>query len=320
MRFVVIGAGAVGGVVGAHLWRAGAAVQFVNRGEHGRVIARDGLRVETPSGTFTATVPAVADPADVTWTDDDVIVLAVKSNDTPGVLAALRAADVDPLLPVVCLQNGVDNEPLISEVFANVYAVPVSAPTSHLEPGMVRAKAGPIPAILDIGRYPSGVDETAEAVAAAFQSAGIVSEVRADIMRCKYAKLLTNLGNAIEVVCGPAARHTELAALVDREGRAVLDAAGIDYADPAADDARRREVLGWMPDGVDGGSSWQSITRGTPVETDHLTGEIVRLGRTVGVPTPVNEVLLALALARSDQRAGPGQVPIDEIVQAAGVA
>ena len=202
----------------------------------------------------------------------------------------------------------------MAEAFRNVYAVPVMAPTTFLQPGTVIAKAGPVPAILDIGRYPDGVDDTARAISAAFVTAGIVSEVRSDIMRWKWSKMVMNLGNSIEVVCGPAARISPLGRAVDQEGRAVLAAAGIDHVSPAEDKARRADILRWTPDGTTGGSSWQSVTRGQPVETDHITGELVRLAREHGVPTPVNDVLLRRALEVSARGEGAGTTPIEEIL------
>lgn len=330
MRFVVVGVGAVGGVVGGLLARSGADVAFVARGEHGRRITADGLQVRTPGGPFTVRVPTVATPGDLAALDgtdrdafrvDDVVLVAVKGQHTAGVLDDLLAAGADRSLPIVCLQNGVANEPLAAERFDHVYGVPVMAPTVHLEPGVVEAKAGPVAAILDIGRYPDGVDDTARAVAAAFEAAGIVSEARPDIMRWKWSKLLMNLGNAIEVVCGPAARFGDLGRAANREGRAVLDAAGIAYASADEDRERRGDILRWTPSPGSGGSSWQSVARRAgSVETEHLTGEIVRLGVAHGVPTPVNAVLLRRALAVAEAGEGPGSADPDDVLAEAAAA
>lgn len=318
MRFVVVGAGAVGGVIGGFLRRSGHEVVLVARGRHGQVIADEGLTVRTPQGPFVVRTDVVASPADVRFGAGDVVLLAVKSQDTAGVLDDLEAAGAASATPVVCLQNGVGNEPLAAERFAHVYGVPVMAPTLHLDPGVVEAAAGPVPAILDVGRYPDGADDTAEAVSAAFRAAGIESVVRPDIMRWKWAKLLMNLGNAIEVVCGPGSGGGDLGAAVRREGRAVLDAAGIAYASREEDRARRGDILQVSRTPGTGGSTWQSVVRGTGIETDHLTGEIVRLGARVGVPTPLNAVLLRRAAAVARQGSGPGAAPVEEILAEAG--
>ncbi|CAN5586630.1 2-dehydropantoate 2-reductase N-terminal domain-containing protein [soil metagenome] len=320
MRFVVIGAGAIGGVVGGYLAQSGQDVALVARGEHGRRIAAHGLTVETPQGAFVVHPPTAATPAELGLADGDVVLLAVKGQDTVGALDALAEAGASRALPIACLQNGVANEAVAAERFDHVYGVTVMAPTLHLEPGVVAAKAGPVPAILDIGCYPDGTDATAEAIAAAFTEGGMVSEVRPDIMRWKWAKLLMNLGNAIEVVCGPAARFSDLGKAVNREGRAVLDAAGIAYASAEEDRDRRGDILQWTPDAATGGSTWQSATRGTPLETDLLTGEIVRLGAAHGVPTPVNALLVELAAEQSARGEGAGsRSPDDVLAQALAV-
>jgi 2-dehydropantoate 2-reductase len=64
-----------------------------------------------------------------------------------------------------------------------------------------------------------------------------------------------------------------------------------------------------------GGSSWQSLTRGTgSIEADYLNGEIVLLGREFGVPTPVNEVLQRLANQAARERRTPGSLTADEVL------
>ena len=63
----------------------------------------------------------------------------------------------------MCLQNGVANESAALRRFANVYGICVMLPASHLEPGLVVAHSAPVPGILDVGRFPDGVDDTADA-------------------------------------------------------------------------------------------------------------------------------------------------------------
>lgn len=316
MRVVIVGAGAVGGVVGGFLARSGQDVAFVARGAHAARMTSHGLTVRTRDDTFVVRVPVATTAAELGMTPDDVVLLAVKGQDTAAALDSMAEA-TGPSTPVVCLQNGVTNEAAAAERFLHVYGVPVMAPTVHLEPGVVQAKAGPVPAILDVGRYPAGVDATATALAAAFTTAGMVSEARADVMRWKWAKLLMNLGNAVEVVCGRSPANRPVHDAVVAEGNAVLDAAGIDRVGPEEFRARRGDLLRTAAASDAGGSSWQSAVRGRPVETDHLTGEVVRLGRSHGVPTPVNEVLLRRALARSAAGEGPGDTPARVILMEA---
>ena len=121
------------------------------------------------------------------------------------------------------------------------------APTAHIEPGVVDAQSAPIHGLLDIGRYPSGIDETATTVAAALSGSGFESVPRADIMRWKYTKLLMNLGNAVDATCRPGEDAGELVRRARAEGVATLDAAGIEYASREEDRARRADLLTVRP-------------------------------------------------------------------------
>jgi 2-dehydropantoate 2-reductase len=323
MRWVVVGAGAIGGLVGARLHTAGETVLLVARGEHGRAVRRDGLSVEAPDSTAVVRVPSAEDVGSVEFSDGDVVLLATKSQHTTEVLTALdRVASA--ATPVVCVQNGVENERQALRRFANVYGVCVMCPATHLRPGAIRAYRAPVPGILDVGRYPGGVDEVARALAGAFVSAGFAAEARPDIMRWKYAKLLLNLGNAIEAVAGPAARGGTTFQLALREGVACLAAAGVDAASTDEDAARRADIVPLRPAGQPrGGSSWQSMMRQTGnVEADYLNGEIVLLGRLHGVPTPVNELLQRLAAEHARARIVPDPAAAEalerQVLEAAG--
>jgi 2-dehydropantoate 2-reductase len=302
MRFVVYGAGAVGGTLGALLAKAGHPVILIARGEHLRVLRSEGLLLSTPEKQERFVLQAVGGPSEIEWREDDVVALTMKTQDTE---AALR--ELPPDVSVVCLQNGVANERIALRHFADVYGVCVMFPTTHLTPGVVAAHSSPVPGILNIGRYPSGVDGRAAQVAAALTSAGFVSEPMTDIMRWKYTKLLMNVGNSVQAVCGSA---PEISALVRAEGERVLREAGIDFASDEENAGLRADLI-TNHDAVgqprSGGSSWQSLARGTgAIEADYLNGEIVLLGRLHGVPVPYNEHAQRMAnhFARSHLPAG----------------
>jgi 2-dehydropantoate 2-reductase len=318
MRFVVLGAGGIGGVIGARLFEHGYKVVLIARGAHLDKIREEGLRLESPDLSVTLEIPAAANPGDIEFGGDDVVLLAVKSQDTAAAIGAL-AATAPADIPIVCVQNGVENERVALRCFPNVYGVCVVLPTTHLIPGVVQAHSTPTTGILDIGRYPSGVDETAEAVAAALRDSTFSSEARPDIARWKYAKLLTNLGNAVEAVLGPAARQGSIAPRTREEGVACLRAAGIDFASEEEDAARRGDLLRMRPIGGqrrEGGSSWQSLTKAAgTVETDYLNGEIVLLGRLVGVPTPFNAALQYHANRMAQERQPAGSMSEEEFLR-----
>jgi 2-dehydropantoate 2-reductase len=318
MRFVVLGAGAVGGVVGGRLAEHGHDVLLIARGAHHDAIRTDGLRIESPDGSITLKIPVVDSPTKVSWTGDDVLLLATKTQDTEAALDAL--AHVAPqTLPIFCAQNSVANERMATHRFASVYGVYVWSPADYLTPGHVRVWCAPTSGILHVGCYPPGVDALSERVAAAFRDATFFAEAKADIMRWKYRKLLSNLGNAVDALCGTAARGSGIAQRARREGIACLDAAGISHVADDEEDAAKleREVRPRTINGEErrGGSSWQSLERrlGT-IETDYLNGEIVRLGQRYGVPTPVNALLLYLSQRVAMERRPPGSINPDKIL------
>jgi 2-dehydropantoate 2-reductase len=309
VRFVVFGAGAIGGVLGGRLAEHGADVTLIARGAHLEAIRADGLTIESPDATVTVRVRAVRVPQEAAIGDGDVVVLAMKSQDTAEALVALASCS-GPSTSVVCAQNGVDNERSALRHFENVYGMCVMCPATHLVPGVVQASSSPVTGLMDVGRWPTGRDEVAEQIAAALSAASFSSVPREDIARWKWGKLIMNLGNAVEAVFRRDEAARELAELARAEGVACLEAAGVEFVGPDEDAARRGGLLTSRPIGEQrrgGGSTWQSLTRSKgEVETDFLTGEVVLLGRLVGFPTPVNERLRVLAneLARSHEPPG----------------
>ncbi len=317
-RFIVFGAGAIGGVAGARLAQSGHDVALVARGAHHDAIAEHGLRIDDPDASAVVHLPVTDDVSTLDPGPDDVVLLAVKGQDTPTALDAL--APYAPDLPVVCLQNGVTNEAAILRLFRDVYAVPVMCPTEHLEPGVVQANSAPVTGIFDIGRYPAGVDDRCESLAAAFRASTYESIPRPDIMRWKWRKLMMNLGNAVDAAAGRAHGNGVILDAMRAEAEAVIAAAGIDVATEHEDRERRGHLLDIRPVGGtqrSGGSSWQSLARGTgSIETDLFNGEIVLLGRLHGIPTPVNEGLQRVARDLARRGAEPGSMSAEDLAAA----
>jgi 2-dehydropantoate 2-reductase len=337
VRYIIIGAGAIGGTIGGCLALAGHEVVLVARGAHLAALRDRGLRLATPSGADTIRLPAVGGPDEVDLRPGDVLVIATKSQDSVGVLSAWAARPVagggtaGHELPVVCAQNGVANERFALRRFRQVYGMCVWLPATHVAPGEVAAHGQPLAGLLWVGRYPAGTDETIERIAADLAGSRFLAPVSPEVMRWKYRKLLGNLGNAVEALCGgpglnrDAARPAATRELTDRataEGVATLDAAGIGYASSEELQAVRGHQVEFAPvtgTTYGGGSSWQSLSRGTgSIEADFLNGEIVLLGRQHDVPTPVNEALQRLANRAAAERVPPGSVTPEEILAAAG--
>jgi len=322
MRFVILGAGAVGATIGGRLADSGHDVVLLARGRHAEVIAHDGLRLAMPDRVITARLPVVTDPAELSYDDGDVLLLTTKTQDTTGVLDALPRRDA----PVFCVQNGVANERLAARRGFDTYGVVVMLPAVFLEPGQVDAQGSPYSGLLDLGRYPAGVDERATAVASALAGSGFVSSPEPRVMRWKYAKLLRNLGNSLEALTGHDIDDAELTAvreidaLARAEAEACYRAAGIDWASDDEWNARRGMQVQWTPvEGRDrmGGSTWQSLARGANgVEADYLNGEIVLLGVQYGVATPVNRMLQREVVALAKRGGKPGSLRPSELLAA----
>jgi 2-dehydropantoate 2-reductase len=317
MRFVIFGAGAIGGVVGARLHQGGYDVALIARGAHYQAIRERGLTIESPNDSAVLPIPVADSPGGLDWRGDEVVMLAVKSQDTAGALAALRDA-APPDTPVVCLQNAVENERVALRLFGGVYGAVVMAPTAHLEPGIVQAYGSRGTGVIDVGSYPSGTDEHCVEITEALASCDFSSQPRPDIMRFKYAKLISNLANAVDAIVEEGAEADELGRRAQEEGRAVLSAAGIEcVAEEVNDVIGRWKRLDLRPiAGREraGSSTRQSVARGLPVETDFLNGEIVLVGRRHGVPVPVNQALCELSARHVRERRGPNSVPAGEIL------
>ena len=225
MRIVVFGVGAVGGVIAGRLFEHGHDVVGIARGAHYEAIRAGGMKLVDPDRTTTLALPVVDAPAAIDWRPDDVVLVTTKTQDSTGAFDALVAA-AGPQLPVVCVQNGVANERIALRRFAHVHAICVMLPAEHLEPGVVAASSAPVSGLLDIGRYPDGLDDTDHAVAAALADSTFESIPRPDVMRWKYRKLLMNLANAVEALCEPGDDANELSRAARREGSEVLRTAG----------------------------------------------------------------------------------------------
>lgn len=308
-KFIVYGAGAIGGTIGARLLQQGYDVTLIARGEHARVLRSAGMTYVSAQGKTHIEAPVIEHPDQFQdWHSRCVVLLCMKSQHTAAALEDLsKSAPSD--IALVCAQNGVANEHLALRYFRRVYGMVVNLPALHLTPGEIVHFAEGHGGILDIGCYPRGVDETAVEIANALCEGGFSALADADIMRFKYAKLLLNLSNALQAGLSEDTDVRDLGALARREALACYAAASIECADKETLKNRQQGVYKMVQ--LPGyarlaGSSWQSVARGTGnIETEYLNGEICLLGRLHDVPTPVNDA--CLKLARALLRGAPAQ-------------
>ena len=312
MRVIIFGAGAVGSVIGGRLRQSGAEVALVARPAHADSINERGLTLRTAREREVVEIEAVTSIDQLAPTGDDVVIVTAKTQDTPRIHA--EVFDWNPEVAVVCGTNGVEHERLALRRFRRVYGMVIQLPAQFERPGEVTALCAPVNAILDVGCYPCGVDETATVLAALIDnSANLLSEADDDVMTKKYGKLLVNLGNIADAACGVAGRRARVVGAAIDEGKRAYEAAGIRWEQPAErieHYMKRAEAMQFdFPEGDTfiGGSTWQSLVKGaTMLETDYFNGEILMLGRLHGVETPTNEFLqhYAARLLRGEMSAG----------------
>lgn len=328
MRFIIYGAGGIGGAIGGRLHMSGHDVVLIARGAHLEAMQARGLLLRTPDGDYQLPIPAVGSPAEIDFRDGDVVLLTMKTQDTAAALHDLELA-APREVPVVCAQNGVENERLAARRFANVYAMLVALPATHLEPGEVIASGAPLTGALHAGRYPGGTDATIEAVCTALRASNFTADPDPEPMKLKYRKLLLNLGNGLEVVVGQTAWGAggvmgEFAEQMREEAANCFRAAGIPWTAP--DEYRRRVTDHYRSQPIGGkqrgaSSTWQSVLRGhSTIEVDYLNGEISLLGRLHDVPTPYNDVVRREAVLMAAGNKKPGSMTLEELNSAVEAA
>lgn len=127
MRFVVYGVGAVGGVLAAALVDAGVEVVGIARGLQMEALRTSELIMHSRAGDIASRIDVVASPEEIAFRDDDVVLLAVKSQDTEAARSKLSVS-AGPDVPIVCVQNGVANERSVLRTFRHVYGAVVFMP------------------------------------------------------------------------------------------------------------------------------------------------------------------------------------------------
>jgi len=310
MRIAVIGAGAVGSALGSLLWRAGEEVVLVGRAAHVAAIRAAGLSVEGVLGGFNAT-PYAEERLSAT---PELALLTVKTQDVVSALRENRAMLQD--VPIVVLQNGLRGEELAATVVPEAQLVSgvVVLHAQYLVAGHVVLMQSEG---LLVGRLNGENDEVVERVRAVLDKA-VPTAVTANIRGARWTKLIVNLNNVLPALCDASFKQVyqdrflrRLAVGLMREGLAVAERSGIRLESLPGTSMPLVRLVAYLPDALAGavaarkaagietrwplkGSTWQSIARAKPTEIEYLNGEIVRLGRELGVATPLNELVVAL--------------------------
>ena len=300
MRIAVMGAGAVGGCLGGLLAKAGNDVSLIARGAHLEAIQANGLKLVHPGGEFVVEVKATDDPAQVGPVD--LVLYTVKAYHNRHTISTLR-----PLMgqetSVLTLQNGVESHEQLGAVLGpqNVLPGALWGASRVQSPGVVVESAD---ARISFGE----VDETeslrALDIRKVFRDAGVETELSPDPMQVLWRKFIV-LSTLAGITSAARTRFKELLQFSDarkmlcdamEEALAVGLAKGVNL--PSDLVQRSLEFLDGFPDAQI--SMHADFENGRPTELDALSGAVIRLGKQIGVPTPVHSFLYSVLLPHKD--------------------
>jgi 2-dehydropantoate 2-reductase len=316
VRLAVVGAGAIGGYVGACFARAGSEVTLIARGAHLAAICRNGIRVHGPDGEFAARPQATDDVAAAA--DADMVLLGLKAYSLPEVADALAGA-LRPGVPVIAAQNGVpwwyfqglpgphsdlvidsvDPGGVVSKAIdpASVVGCVVYCAAEITEPGVIRHVEGKR---FSIGEPDETVTERCREISGAFRAAGLSAPVAARLRNQIWLKMIGNASlNPVTALLGatlgdlarsPAALR--LVRAIMQESADVAAALGIEL--PITIDRRLEAAI---EVGEHRTSMLQDRQAGKPLEIDCLTGAQIEIAALLGVDVPATQVVHDLLTA-----------------------
>lgn len=299
MRIAVYGIGGVGGYFGGRLSQAGEEMIFIARGQHLERIQKDGLRVESITGDFTAhPAQATDDPKRVGQVD--AVIVGVKAWQVSEAAEAMRPL-VGPETCVLPLQNGVDAPSLLAAVLGDRPVLGGMCQISAFiaAPGLIR-HVGIEPSVLlgELDRRPS---ERTQRLLEVFQRAGVKASIPADIQLAMWDKFLfiaafSGVGGVSRAPAGVVRATPETRRLLEQamqEIVAVGKARGVAFPEDAI--ARRMAFVDSLAPGVVP-SMVRDILEGRPSELGSQNGAVVRMGLEAGVPTPAHAFIYAALL------------------------
>ncbi|MEI8306526.1 MAG: 2-dehydropantoate 2-reductase [Chloroflexales bacterium] len=314
MRIAIVGAGAIGGYLGAKLALVGAEVTLIARGAHLEIILRDGLCVEYADGSREIVRPAQATADIAAAGHHDVVIVAVKAQALPALAAPMRAL-YGPNTAVVYAQNGIPwwyfyrhggphegrgiaavdpGGQIASQVEIDRVLGCVIYPAAAIaRPGVIRHIEGNR---FTLGEPDGSRSERVLALSRLFTDAGLKAPARPDIRSEIWIKLWGNLSinpisaltrATVDVIITDVGTRALLVAMM-AEAQQVAEALGIHF--PISIDRRIKMA---EDIGAHKTSMLQDVEAGRSTEVDALIGSVAELGRLVSVPTPHIDAIYA---------------------------
>ena len=307
MKIAIIGAGAIGGYVGAKLALAGEDVTFIVRGDNLKAISQNGMKLILPDGTEQVATHVKATDNYAAAGPQDMVILAMKAHQLEAVVVNLPLL-LSPRTTIVTMQNGipfwyfnkhggpfegrrvnsVDPDGRISDMIpADQVIGCVVYPASELiAPGVVKHIEGDR---FPIGEIDGSISERVARISACFSNAGfkapVLDNIRAEIWLKLWGNLTFNpisglTGSTLLEIC-QCALTRELAANMMREAQQVAEKLGIGFRVTL-----EQRITGAEKVGRHKTSMLQDIEAGRAPEIDALVGAVVELGDLTKTPTP----------------------------------
>lgn len=306
MRIVVFGTGGVGGYFGARLAEMGEEVMFVARGQHLEALQAKGLRLLSVSGDLHLDNVSASSRVDATFRPD-LVIMCVKAWQIPEAAAAIEPVIGDRCV-VMPLQNGVEAPSELGDVLGSERVIgALCGLIAFIEsPGVVRHTA--VDPYIRLGELDNSRTERLQGLVALFDRAhGVDVDVPEDINAALWMKFLFisptgGIGAITRAPMGIVRSQPESRELLRRAMREVYDVAVAKGIALPADAVE--QTLAFV-DGLPASSTssmQRDLMNGRPSELQAQIGAVTRLGRDVGVATPVNDLIYASLLA-SERRA-----------------
>lgn len=304
MRLVVLGAGAMGSLLGGLLSETGLDVTLVGRLPQVKAIQSKGLRIDSVGGRRTIKVRAVMKPSEVQG-KVDMVMCTVKAYDTRQ-----AAVDAKPFIGretlFICMQNGLNVENEAADVLGttNVARGITNNGALLVKPGHVRHTGlGDTIIGCPSERWRGRLEE----LASALRTVGLPANITDDIQKAVWFKVLINAGiNAVGAITrltnGALLRIPVLKGLMRsavQEGLKVAQKLRIDFAEDVVE--KTFEVA--EATALNKNSMLQDVERGNKTEIDFINGAIGKIGDQLGIATPINNTLAALVKGIESRKA-----------------
>ncbi len=306
MNIVLVGAGAMGSLLGAYLANRGHQLHvLVRRKEQATYLNEHGFRVSGLMEMHEPLASAFTDIAELTSLDPDLVIVATKTWTLSGILDQLRIVHRAGR-KILLAQNGLDPEVLAGYQFGHQHTLRMvlNVGGQLVNPGHVETTFVNPPSYL--GAMHSDGEDFARDLAADFTEGGFMMAFTKDIRQHTWRKSLLNA--AVNSVCALTGQNMQdvsqcpstrdLIADLLRESLAVARADGYDFGDEFVEQSLAYIANG----GLHKPSMLQDVSQDSPTEVHTLSGRIVQLGKQYGIPTPMNQVVTQLILGVEQAR------------------